>query len=397
MALVTRVIGDCPKCGMEKAFGNINVYSTFVLRGCVACTYKEEAWLPPVIKRVLYLDQFFFSKAFRAGDSRFTEAQDLISRLTALQLLVVPYSSVHEDETYQWAEKHHELIEFIKSSARGHEFKRSYEVQHNQIFCGFRAWLAGDGSSYCIDRKDALPKDIDAWESYFRIDVGGYYKDANVLRELKGRSIEGLVDLFDGWRVSTTSFDQDLLAEQAAAGKAYIDLFIEFAARIAVGDFSALSMSPIMSKVVEGMLHLVPEEVPKEQRLRKCAEFLFSDPFRELPYQRLNARILAAMKALVKAGAYPKRERALEALSGFFFDVEHVATYAPYVDGIVLDKTMAELVSKPTVDLEGRYGVRVFSLNNWTEFLDWLHDIETNGMTPEHRAGLSTVYPETTA
>jgi hypothetical protein len=53
---------------------------------------------------------------------------------------------------------------------------------------------------------------------------------------------------------------------------------------------------------------------------------------------------------------------------------------------------MAALMAQPGVALERRYGVRVFSLNNWEEFIAWLDQLEA-GMTEEHRRGFGAAYP----
>ncbi|MDB6106441.1 MAG: hypothetical protein JWO52_6440 [Gammaproteobacteria bacterium] len=53
-----------------------------------------------------------------------------------------------------------------------------------------------------------------------------------------------------------------------------------------------------------------------------------ADHFRESPYAWLDAHVLATMKASVKAGYYKNREQAVQRLSGFFADVEHIATHA---------------------------------------------------------------------
>lgn len=95
---------------------------------------------------------------------------------------------------------------------------------------------------------------------------------------------------------------------------------------------------------------------------------------------------------MVKRGAYIDRDGALKRLSGFYLDVKHVSTYAPYCDAFVMDQAMASLVDDPHIDLEKRYGVKIFSLNNWEQFFTWLKELETK-MSQEHRAGLSMVYP----
>lgn len=391
MALVTYVLGDCPSCKSQNAYGNVEVYGHYIYRGCKLCRHKEQIALPPLRKKILYLDQFFFSGAFRGGDARFVAAAERISRLASLQMLVVPFSSIHEDETYQW-ERRDELFAFIKATARGHEFKAAYEVEQTQILKGFKAWLASESTEYVLNSADALQKEIHQWDSYLRIDVGRYLGDIELIRDLKKQSIVGLVDLFDGWRQLQTSFEQDLEAEYRSAGKAYMDFYLEFALRVARGDFMAMLDAPIISQVVQTMLLVIPGDAAPEYKLRKCAEFLFSDYFKETPYRWLTAHMLATLKHFVKNGFYTNREQAMRKLNGFFYDVKHIATYAPYVDVFVMDQPMADLVSRPTVNLESRFGAKVFSLGNWDEFLAWL-DKQEDEMSAEHRMGLRLAYP----
>jgi hypothetical protein len=387
---------DCPGCGGKDCFGNVSVHADHVLRGCMSCNYNTTVSLPEVRKKILYLDQFFFSSAFRARDPRFVTAAERIRQISTLQLLVVPFSSIHEDETHQWrghgGKNKDDLMDFIKATSRGHEFESAYNVEQTQIIRAFQAFLAGKPPAFALEQPDAVEGDIHGWEDYFRIDVGRYMGDIEQKRELKRQSVEDLVDVFPSWRQSTNTFDEDVALEMRDAARGYIDSYFKYAARVAGGDYVALFDSPIMSRVVQSLLHCFPEEMPPEERLKEVRMFFGSPHFSEIPYQWLSARIYATLKDMVKRGAYVNRDSALERLGGFFQDVNHVSTYAPYCDGFVMDQTMASLMADPHVDLENRYGVKVFSLNNWDQFFAWLDTLET-GMTQEHRVGLSAAYP----
>ncbi|AEH86627.1 hypothetical protein [Mesorhizobium opportunistum] len=391
MALVSYVLGRCPGCGAEDKFGNVDVYGDHVYLGCGRCRYNERRYLPPVKKKVLYLDQFFFSHAVRGNEAQFVEAAKRIVELASLQLLVVPYSSVHEEETHQWA-GHKELLEFIKSTARGYEFAPAYEVEQTQLNRAFDAWRSGEPAAYTPHRQDAFHDNLDVWDGYFRIEVGEYHGDIDLIRRLKAEAIEGLVDLFPGWRESTATFEQNVRLEHDAAAKGYLDAFGTYMTRMAKGDFDALSDSPIMATVVRSLSYRFPREEPPEGRIKKVIEFLASDHFTNTPYHDIQARMYGTLKDMVKAGAYTNRARSIQRLSGFYYDVKHISTYAPYCDAFVMDNPMAEIVNRDTVDLTGRYGTAVFSRNNWDEFLAWLDQLK-NGVTDEHRSGLATAYP----
>lgn len=394
--LVTCIIGDCPGCGGKKCFGNVSVSGNQVLRGCMNCKYSTSVWLPEVRKKILYLDQFFFSSVFREHDPRFVNAAQKIRQISAFQLLVVPFSSIHKDETYQWRgydnKNKEDLMEFIKETSRGHEFKPAYAVEQTQIVRAFQVFLDGKPAAFELKQRDAIEGDIHEWDNYYRIDVGHYMGDIEFIRDLKRQSVEELVDVFPIWRQSKNTFDQDLALEMQDAAKGYIDSYFKYASRIASGDYSALFDSPVMSMVIQSLLDCFVDEISPEERLKRVGMFFKSPHFAEIPYQWVSTRIFATLKDMVKRGAYADRDRALKRLGGFFQDVRHVSTYAPYCDAFIMDQAMASIIADPRVGLENRYGLKVFSLNNWDQFLAWLDTLEAN-MTTEHRVGLSEAYP----
>ena len=202
-----------------------------------------------------------------------------------------------------------------------------------------------------------------------------------------------MVHIFDDWQNSKNTFNQDIDLELRAAGKGYIDSYLEYEMRIYNGDYNAMMDSPIMSTIVESMLRCFPKEFPPKNRLQEIAKFFISEHFARVPKQSISARIYASLKDMVKRGAYSNREQALVRLSGFFYDVNHISTYAPYCDAIIVDKPMAELISDKQVSLDNKYGVKIFSLNNWEDLFNWLDEVE-NEMTEDHKNGLAAVYPD---
>lgn len=54
--------------------------------------------------------------------------------------------------------------------------------------------------------------------------------------------------------------------------------------------------------------------------------------------------------------------------------------------------TNGRLVRQPSVDLQGSYGVRVFSLNNLDQFFEWNEELE-RGMSDNHKAYIEEAYP----
>jgi hypothetical protein len=222
--------------------------------------------------------------------------------------------------------------------------------------------------------------------------VDRYRGDIELIRTLKQQTVTDLVDVFPQWRQSASTFAEDVALETRDAGRIYLDAYSKYVTRIGQRDFKALIDSPIISLVVQHMVHYLPKEMAPEEQLQKCVEFFASEHFAADPFHDIEARSFATLKAMVKNGAYTNRDSALERLSGFFYDLKHIATYAPYCQAFVMDQPLAGLMAQPTVALERRYGVRVFSLNNWDELIAWLDSLEGD-MSEEHKAGLRAAYP----
>lgn len=395
--LVTRVIGSCPKCQRAESFGNVMVRSDHVLRGCKRCDYSERIYLPPLDKKIIYLDQFFFSAAFRERDARFVEAAELIKRATSDQVLLAPYSSIHEDETHQWrgfdGHSKEDLMQFIKATSRGHEFEPSYSVEHDQILRAFDSFLSNDASDFEIDRRLAIRSDVNHWEDYFRIDVGGYRGNIELIRDLKNQGIDGLVDtVFPAWRASTASFDENVIIELRDAAKFYFKFYFDYLGRIASGDYDAMFDSPIASMVVQDMLQILPDGMEFPEKIKRIGEFFESAYFASAPNEWISVRIFSVLREQVRNGAFSNADEARRRLSGFLNDVKHISVYAPFVDAIVVDQPMAAILRDGRVNIPDRYGTRIYSLSNWQTFIAWLQQL-IDSPSPEHKRALALAYP----
>ena len=148
---------------------------------------------------------------------------------------------------------------------------------------------------------------------------------------------------------------------------------------------------PMVATVVEDMRELIPRDIPRADHPQRCADFFASAYFAQVPHEWISARLFATLKEQVKRGAYARREAATERLAGIFDDIAHISTYAPYCDAFVMNAPMADMVRQPTVALEERYGVKVFSRRSWNALLAWLDELEA-GMSAEHRTAVAAVY-----
>lgn len=371
------------------------VHGTTLSRGCGRCKHWERITLPKLRKQIVYLDQSLLSSAFKGGDLRAMQAVTLVSQLASEQLLVAPHSNVHEDETHQWTgyggKCATDLMEFIERTARGVEFLPTFRVEHTQAYKGFTAYLRQDAPVYRIEASDAMSGDLHEWHNYVYITVGGYLGNAQLVSRYKTEAVDTLIDVLDMWSKSTATFDQDIALEVRDAGRNYLREYFKFVSRVSNGDFGAMLDAPISSHCVQTLLHALPEETQRDEAMQDIARYFASPYFAALPCEWLSARIFATLKAMVRDGAFANREKAREKLSGVFFDVKHIATYAPYSDAIFVDNQMANILGQPSVGLHNKFGTRVFCLNTIEQFMSWLTR-SRQAMSTDHRLNLQRVY-----
>ncbi|MDD5243957.1 MAG: hypothetical protein PHU49_08060 [Syntrophorhabdaceae bacterium] len=325
--------------------------------------------------------------------SQFVNAAERIGRLAHDQVVVCPYSRTHETETLQWRDpQQNSLWEFIKRTSRGHEFYPEYRVKHAQIIRGFERFLKRDGTEFQVELGDALKTDINDWDDYFWIDVSRMPQDAEAVRKSKQEAVSGLINLFQVWRNSTTTFEEHRSIEMAECANIYLQLYFDMSKRAASGDLMARLYAPIDSQVVESLLAWNCNEMDFSFRLKHIMAYFQSTYFRQVPQVWIEAGLFAGLKERVERGQYQNPEKAKKRLRGLFYDIQFISLYAPYCHAMFIDSTMFEIATDKRVGIADRFGTRLFSRSNWREFIEYLDFLE-NSKTEELELSLKLVHP----
>ena len=354
MALVSYVIGTCPSCGTTESYGNVMVSGNALCRGCLHCKHWDRIPLPELQKKIIYLDQFFFSHAFRSGHKAFVEAQKRITDLVLAQQIVAPYSNLHEDESQLWTEQQRApLLKFIKQTSVGHRFRYEYDVKSRQIHRAFEAFLACGSTAHTVDRLDALDSDVNKWDGYLWVDVGNFTEKHEDLTRRKNASTEQLLDAFYDWAKMPSSFANDVRIELRSSAKSYISTYIDYVKRIASGDPSAFLMANENSMMVEGLLRY-HDKLPAALRMQRIQAFFESEYFANVPYERIGSEFFALLRQRLREGAYKDREKNRKRFGGLFYDVRFISAYAPYCNAMVVDNFMYQWATDPLIDLPKR-------------------------------------------
>lgn len=378
MALVSYIIGDCPSCGTPESYGNVTVSGNTLSRGCLKCKHWDRIPLPELKKKIIYLDQFFLSHAFRGQHKMFVEAQQRITGLALAQQVVAPYSNLHEDESQLWTESQRApLLKFIKQTSLGHKFSYEYEVKNRQIHRAFRSFLVNGPNTDTVERADALRRDVNEWDNYVWIDVGNFSDEHDALKMRKDRSVEALLDVFDTWASTNSTFEEDVQSEVRSYAKSYIEHYVDYVKSIAGGDPGAFLNANENSMMIEGLLRY-DDKLPAPLRMQRIMAFFQSDYFANVPEVRIGSEFFALLRQRLRQGEFINKEKNRSRFSGLFYDVRFISTYAPYCDAMVMDNLMYQWATDPLIDLPKRLGVRLFSRRNWNEFLTYLDELEAD-------------------
>ena len=346
-------------------------------------------------KSILYLDQNFLSSVHRGGieNEWATALMAKVTRVLDLQLLAIPYSSTHIDESDLNGPYRDALVKFIQGVSRGHQCEPYYRVEETQILKAFQRFLDGDPAAYQKEERDALCPSVHDWDGDYSISVFSAARDADRRSMFKQRATDELIQVLPQWARKGRTFEEDMSLEISDAARLLIDSYADKAARLMIGDFSALTNAPIRASVGEG-LWLVVQARKVDPKV--IGAFLQSQHFAEVPRVQLSARLFSAYKQrlrLAKTPPDPTSKKTREKLSGFLYDIQHAATYAPYCDGYFTDNAMAKLMKDKRVRVEADFGCKVFSVDSKDDFLAWLEALESQ-MTPEHAEDLSWAYPQ---
>jgi hypothetical protein len=393
-----RVLDEaCPQCGRTGSYRNIGVGRNSLRRRCDSCKALVRIELPPTRKRVLYLDQFFLSNAFKNSDQRYLAAASAITSLVQDQLLVCPWSDVHELETKLWpSDRQQSLWSFIKRSAAGHKFSTQLQVHSQQLHRAFTSFCANGSKRARLEQSDALEgKDLHDWSDYIWIDIPlDHLIDVSRAREEKENTTRGIVGLFEAWRNAPGDFHADVTSEALGMADAMFRQYLAFVRAFGEGDaVDWFAKETPAAHLISSLMHRDAASVDPDKRMGRMREFLMSEYFRHTPYIEISCSMFAGLRGQVRSGHFSSdQQKAAKKLAGFHLDVDFISTFGPYCDALFIDKSMHHLLRNECSGIFDRYPMKLFSLSNFDEFLGCLAQWGEN-RTDEHMRAVRLAYP----
>ena len=354
---------------------------------CTSCRYSETESLPDLDKKVIYLDQSIFSILFRvASGGRLPPGHEDFSKelfrklrkLVLLQQIVLPHSNLHSDETivFQSPEELRKAYEILGGDIA---FTNSYDVEASQIFEFCSAYIEKREPKINFDVDEVLENEKDVWLSDMHIGIqSDYSRFADGIRSNRDRTNDAMQELFAHWSREKPAFDSVVDRELKAFGTSRRKILLSAVKRsieaASAGDSMAI-FSIMHESIMEEaeMLRSLFEKngVAAIQQGNEVNMFWQWEGNRGLPHLRISAYFFAAFARRAAQGQK-------KITRGLMIDVTSIATYAPYVDAMVVDQECANLLAEKPLATDLKYKARIFSLGNPDELLEYLDELEKN-------------------
>src|SRR5208282_195980 len=228
---------DCPVCRSSGAFQLKGAFGQYWMKRCTACGHCMNWRLPKITKTIIYLDQFVISNMVKAKSNMvkakqriWTELHTKLSTLAGLQLIVCPYSDIHQDESLLSHSLRDELKEMYRSFGGDNRFLATRYIEQSQLLTSIRQWL---GVSQTEDERpgwsDAFDHDPHYWSSDLQVFANFPAHEPSVtnLRKRKQTLHADLESVCDNWQVEDRRFDRDVERETISYGRMLMKIYRE--------------------------------------------------------------------------------------------------------------------------------------------------------------------------
>lgn len=398
----------CPKCE-KKSYGVLSIYARHYIRRCRECWYDESYKLPPVSRKVIYLDQFAISEMMKSinpslkktdkVDPFFRKLFEKLDVLNKLQVIICPESTSHFDESFV-SPFYPALKRIYQQLAHNFSFYDPDTIKRFQILENFNGWIGLQRRLIDVGHILTGTGDLDGWDDRFIISVSLRDQDPNLadeLRKTRDQTSDTLIQVFNRWQTEKSKTFADWYEEERTSyGKSLIQLYLngllEYSKLVSnkipltlnsIGNISS-NISVIMS-----VMHrkLRDKGLTDEEGMKKSIEYLTSESLKNIPYVRISSILFASLAREASLG------RKKSPTKGMMNDVEAIACYTPYCDAMFIDNECRRLLNQGVVKTRYKFKTKIFSQDNKDEFLQYLDEIEKS-VSKKHFKKVKEVYGE---
>ncbi|WP_305309437.1 hypothetical protein [Phenylobacterium sp.] len=341
--------------------------------------------MPPVLKAVVYLDQFAISNIFKLRNGTLSPTSNsydfwshlgpVLSRAYLRQQVAFPSSPIHFKETNVSATPAEMRAAHAMLSGEV-SFRRLEEIELGQLIPFARAFHQGQAApSLDLQVRDILVGDPDRWLPRYHIGMTTDYSAfAPGQRKSRDAAASELAALTRRWAVEKPSFEAVFTRELEAFGSAKLEALSQTLQRAAraqeVHDLLELfeaTHTPDYVQFLQLAGFFESLGVPADEGWDTVVRFWSWSGMADLPFHRLGAALFASLARKFTAG----QKKAPS--PGMLSDFEAISLFGPYVDAMLLDRECSNFVRELRPDPAHLLRAKVFSLADGDEFIDYLN------------------------
>jgi hypothetical protein len=411
----------CPKCNQNTLGIVISVNSSnSYTRECKYCWHQIYTKLPPIKKKILYLDQFFISNIAKALDPKskghddilkqpfWLEAYKKIDRLISLNLIICPDSFFHNDESLLSGDPNFKTLRKVyERLSHGCTFYDYNTIIRFQIDEHAKNYFAGNPKyQFKFYAEKMMHGDPHRWLGRLRVSVHNepYTGQIDSIRKERVAQYQGVTEVFKRWQTEkgkkfvewvkeegdafgpvTLRTHLKHLQKQKTLADKYAKSYLEgVQPKIDFNDIFPPSSSDIIQQILS-VIKIFGINDESEQ-LRLLIEYLHSKYLRDVPAIHISSVLFAgiARKASVGQKEPPN--------IGTITDINAISSLLPYCDAMFIDNPMAHLLyENPARQELTRYPTKIFCLNKADNFFQYLSEIEQQ-IDTEHKKIIEDMY-----
>lgn len=320
---------------------------------------REVVWVePPAIrKKLVYLDNGVIANMLKSesdGSRKtiFTDLVEVASRANALQVAIFPTSPLARQEAELRDPKMFELWLNMARGLGSSKLRNPLSIKREQFKRALERFLAKAEPTMSSKPPllDAFYDDPHAWVDVLRFDVNWRTTadDIEASRERKDAILPAYQQVREQYRKDGFSFDQIRQAELDGIGITILAELRQYVYRTQKDD-AEFYLPPLYIRLHQHLQDKHEQSVAEAQR--QLQAFLNSEYVKTVPHAQIDS--------LLTAGLFSEANRDIG--RGDDFDIQHIASYLPYVDVMVVDGYMAHLATKNPLKLHERFDTVILS------------------------------------
>lgn len=358
---------DCLLCNSSQSLGCIVDKQNFhLIELCKICNHSKYRPFPKLNKKVIYLDQFFFSLAKDRSPSRnlfFQQAWEKLTELYRLQIIVCPFSIFHEIETtaLQSLDSVQKLQKNYEELSGGIKFYDPLSIYKMETEREFLHWLRGENQ---LNIDDIVYGKRNQWLPSVKITnrLEAFNNNNRFFLEEKAKQLYKIIEI-----------------HMNSKNKTYKDIYNDIQQEFSVDSLNKglpfKLEDYLYTKCSISFINALEQDFIKENMCKISSVKITSAFIAEIIYQEIRTN-----KSFYKYND--------------FYDINMIASIMPYCDAIFIDKQMYLHLTRPNHagQVIPEFQEKLFSAKNIEHFLYYLENLNKE-IPAMHKELVEIMYP----